>query len=160
MNQVYPSGKKLTQEQDKHSKMVLWKVAGVCGCSEKSHSTPSGHFAGVAGVKSTTGKLFSEKCLPVNEILNDNKMSGGQTPATPANQPKDSDCGKTQTPANHVKVTDPVKVRFFKDYRTQIAKLGEPNSFVDKLFLAGEIAELQRWKAEDLVKRDIVEQVA
>ncbi len=160
LNQVYPSGKKLTQEQDKHSKMVLWKVAGVCGCSEKSHSTPSGHFAGVAGVKSTTGKLFSEKCLPVNEILNDNKMSGGQTPATPANQPKDSDCGKTQTPANHVKVTDPVKVRFFKDYRTQIAKLGEPNSFVDKLFLAGEIAELQRWKAEDLVKRDIVEQVA
>jgi hypothetical protein len=160
LNQVYPSGRKLTQEQDKHSKMVLWKVAGVCGCSEKSTSTPSSHFAGVAGVQSPTGKLFSENHLPVNEILNDNKRSGGQTPATPANQPKDSDCGKTQTPANHVKVTDPVKVRFLKDYRTQIAKLGEPNSYVDKLFLAGEIVELQRWKAEDLVKRDIVEQVA
>jgi hypothetical protein len=160
LNQVYPSGRKLTQEQDKHSKMVLWKVAGVCGCSEKSTSTPSGHFAGVAGVQDPTDKLFHEISLPVNKISKDNKRSGEQTPATPANQPEDSDCAKTQTPANRVKITDPMKIRFLKDYRTQIAKLGEPNSYVDKLSLAGEIAELQRWKAEDLVKRGIVELVA
>jgi len=56
--------------------------------------------------------------------------------------------------------TDPVRVRFLKEYRTQIPRTDEPNTYDDKLYLIGEIAELQRWKAEDLLNRGIVELVA
>ena len=56
--------------------------------------------------------------------------------------------------------TDPIKVRFVKEYRTQIPRPGVPNAFDDKLYLVGEIAELQRWEAEKLLARGIVELVA
>jgi hypothetical protein len=56
--------------------------------------------------------------------------------------------------------SDLVKVRFLKEYRTQIPRPGVPNAYDDKVYLVGEIAELQRWKADDLLKRSIVELVA
>jgi hypothetical protein len=80
LNQVYPSGRTLTQEQDKHSKMVLWKVAGV------------------AGVQSTTGKLFSENCLPVNEILNDNRGVEDKHPQHPQISQRIAIVGKLKHP--------------------------------------------------------------
>jgi DNA repair photolyase len=55
---------------------------------------------------------------------------------------------------------EPVKVRFLKDYRTQVPRPGVSNAYDDRLYLAGEVAEIARWKAEDLLKRGIVELVA
>jgi len=64
------------------------------------------------------------------------------------------------TPGKKPNPDDLVEVRFLKEYRTQVPRPGEPNAYDDKLFLIGEIAEMQRWKAEDLLKRGIVELVA
>lgn len=44
-------------------------------------------------------------------------------------------------------------------YRTQIPSPEDQFKFVDRLFLAGEIIEVQRWKAKDLLERGIVELV-
>jgi hypothetical protein len=90
LNQVYPSGRKLTQEMDKHSKVVLWKVAGV---SKTPVSTSEGHFAGVAGVHSNTHVYAGAR---------GNMESRNETPATPADNPMDSDYQNPkhpQTPA-------------------------------------------------------------
>jgi hypothetical protein len=93
-------------------------------------------------------------------------------------RPNDSDLGTDNTPesisgcgdkpnmpkeritAIRKKPTDPVKVRFLKDYRTQIPRPGVPNAYDDKLYHAGDVVELQRWNAENLLKREIVELVA
>jgi hypothetical protein len=56
--------------------------------------------------------------------------------------------------------TDLVKVRFLKEYRTQIPRPGVPNAYDDKIYPISDVAELQRWKAEDLLKRCIVELAA
>jgi hypothetical protein len=90
LNQVYPSGRKLAQEMDKHSKVVLWKVAGV---SKTTVSTSEGHFAGVAGVHSNTHAYAGAR---------GNVERRNQTPATPADKPMDSDYQNPkhpQTPA-------------------------------------------------------------
>lgn len=55
------------------------------------------------------------------------------------------------------KPNDPLQARFLKDYRTQVPRPGVPNAFDDRLYLAGEVAELQRWEAEKLSERGIVE---
>jgi hypothetical protein len=86
LNQIYPSGRKLSQEVDKHSKVALWKVAGV---SESKVSISEGHFAGVAGVYSNTHAYAGARGI-----------SGGenQTPAIPADGPIDSDCRNLKPP--------------------------------------------------------------
>ncbi len=86
LNQVYPSGRKLTQEMDKHSKVVLWKVAGV---SKTPISTSEGHFAGVAGVHSHTHAYAGAR---------GNVESWNRTPATPADVSMDSDCRNSEHP--------------------------------------------------------------
>jgi hypothetical protein len=75
---------------DKHSKVVLWKVAGV---SKTPVSTSEGHFAGVAGVHSNTHVYAGAR---------GNMESRNETPATPADNPMDSDYQNPkhpQTPA-------------------------------------------------------------
>ena len=52
-----------------------------------------------------------------------------------------------------------VKVRFLKDYRTQISQ-DEPNKFIDKMYRAGEVAEIPAWKVADLLARGIAELAA
>lgn len=56
--------------------------------------------------------------------------------------------------------TDLVEVRFLKEYRTQVPRPGFPDAYDDRLYRVGEIATLQRWKAEDLLRKGIVELVA
>lgn len=51
----------------------------------------------------------------------------------------------------------PCKVRFLKDYRTQIPCNGLPDKFEDKLYLKDELAEIPAYRAKDLIKREIVE---
>ncbi|MDD1762692.1 MAG: hypothetical protein LUQ59_10730 [Methanothrix sp.] len=65
--------------------------------------------------------------------------------------------------AKHSKL-DPTaleRVRIIKPegYRTQIPHPENPNKFVDHLYSAGEIVEIQHWKAKDLIERHIAEPV-
>ncbi len=90
LNQVYPSGRRLTREMDKHSKVVLWKVAGVL---KTPLSTSEGHFAGVAGVHSHTHACAGAR---------DNMESRNQTPASPADKPMDSDYQNLKHPQTPV----------------------------------------------------------
>lgn len=94
LDQIYPSGRKLCQEKDSHSKTSLWKVCGICGNSEKEKSVSEDASAGFAGF-SPISRHFSEKesesikCIEVE-----------QNPANPAKRQDDSDYGKAQNPAN------------------------------------------------------------
>ena len=49
---------------------------------------------------------------------------------------------------------DPIKTRILKEYPSQISEGG---SWVDHVYHAGEEATFERWRAEDLVKRGVVE---
>lgn len=53
--------------------------------------------------------------------------------------------------------TDLEKVRILArdGYRTQIPLPGNPNKFADRLYSFGEIIEVQRWRANDLIKRGV-----
>jgi len=66
--------------------------------------------------------------------------------------------------AKYTKKADPsvlekVRILAAGGYRTQIPLPDNPSKFVDHLFECGEIAEFQRWKADDLIKRGIAEHV-
>jgi len=58
--------------------------------------------------------------------------------------------------------TDLEKVRILAmdGYRTQIPLPGNPNKFADRFYSFGEIIEVQRWKANDLIKRGVAVAVA
>ncbi len=77
-----------------------------------------------------------------------------------ANQRGEELASKTEEHAKKPQPTDLVKVRFLKDYRTQIADPDNPKKYADHLYEAGDTVMLQRWMAEDLLKRGIVELVA
>jgi hypothetical protein len=86
LNQVYPSGRKLAQEMDKHSKVALWIVAGI---SKNQVSKSEDHFGGVAGVHSHSHAHAGARC---------NFDGVNQTPATPADKPLNSDCRNLEYP--------------------------------------------------------------
>ena len=53
-----------------------------------------------------------------------------------------------------------VKLLLLKDYRTQIPRPGEPNTFDDVLYDAGKIIEVPQWKAKQLIEKGIAEATA
>jgi hypothetical protein len=53
--------------------------------------------------------------------------------------------------------TKAVRIIASGGYRTQIPLPDKPNKFVDHLFVCGEIAEFQQWKATELITRGIAE---
>jgi hypothetical protein len=89
LDQIYPSGRKLTQEKDTHTKAGLWKVAGSLG---KDDSSPSDSFAGSAGSHSHPSTL--------EKNISSNMGRRGTLPALPADKPNDGDCEKTDYPQN------------------------------------------------------------
>lgn len=54
----------------------------------------------------------------------------------------------------------PTRVRFLKEYRTQIPRPGVANAYDDTLYHVGEIVEIPAWKIKDLVAFGIVEVLA
>jgi hypothetical protein len=91
--------------------------------------------------------------------------SGGSTDKSDgAEGGSTSQAGVSRRPeAKHSKL-DPTsleRIRIIKPdgYRTQIHHPENPNKFVDHLYSAGEIVEIQHWKAKDLINRGIAEPV-
>jgi hypothetical protein len=79
-------------------------------------------------------------------------------------QRKAEEARDQQQAAKHSKKTPPtapVKVHILAQdgYRTQVTDPSNPNRWIDHLFVCGEIAEFQHWKAEDLIKRGIAERL-
>ena len=60
--------------------------------------------------------------------------------------------GAKHTKSDHA---EPVKLRFLKDYRTNIPKPDEPSKYIDKLYLAGEVADIPAWKAKQWIEKGI-----
>jgi hypothetical protein len=86
LNQVYPSGRKLTQFEDKHNKAKLWQVAGSW---VKDDSVSSDPIAGSAGSQSPTHAYAGAR---------GNTVSRRTLPALPAGKPMDSGLQKSNYP--------------------------------------------------------------
>ena len=78
--------------------------------------------------------------------------SGEKSPASP---PLAEEIRRTKKPSP----SDLERVRILEPdgYRTQIPLPDNPNKFVDHLFNCGEVVEVQHWRAENLIERDIAE---
>jgi len=188
LNQVYPSGRKLTHEIDKHKGIALWwveKKPASSGIEDKPKKPNQQHppkSAGMQGLVPNAGK---------NEtLLSHSGVAGNQegwlgNPATPAEVATDAEQPKT-IPAEpddidnlekikadqHLtasgakseprrkdeKSTDWLKVSMLKEYRTQVPT-DNPSKFEDHTFKVGEVIEVPRYKLKDLVQRGIVAEV-
>jgi len=109
-----------------------------------------------------TSKPDSSEGGPTNQA---GVSSGGPTdkPDSAKGGPTNQAGGPRRPEAKHSKL-DPKSletVRIIKPegYRTQIPHPENPNKFVDHLYSAGEIVEVQHWKAKDLIERHIAEPV-
>jgi hypothetical protein len=65
-----------------------------------------------------------------------------------------------QMPLKNLDPDAPTRVRFLKEYRTQIPRPGVSNAYDDKLYHVGEIVNNPAWKVKDLVACGIVEVLA
>lgn len=98
-----------------------------------------------------------EESKMTSETSEKTDQSEGQTGPTIGPHPRKDEPTPTKKPDQRAKVR--VEIIAKDGYRTQIAAEGNPNKFVDRLFECGQIVELERWKAADLIKRGIAKAV-
>ena len=117
----------------------------------------SGGSEGVSTSQASVSNAVSTDPPSVSSGVSTDKSGGSEGVST-------SQASVSRRPeAKHSKL-DPTAletVRIIKPegYRTQIPHPENPNKFVDHLYSAGEIVEIQHWKAIDLIQRGIAEPV-
>ena len=133
------------------------------GPTDKSDGAKGGP-TNQAGVSSggPTDKSDGAKGGPTNQAgvsggvsadKSDSSKGGSANQAGVSRRPEAKHSKLDPTALETVRIVKP------EGYRTQIPHPKNPNKFVDHLYSAGEIVEIQHWKAKDLIERHIAEPV-
>jgi len=140
---------------------------------ENNNNINTGNTGYTGSTESTSIDFAATRPSPVTPVKREErKQDCGSHPVAPKGDPsakQDEEARAAEEAqgcnqaAKHSKL-DPTTletVRIIKPegYRTQIPHPENPNRFVDHLYSAGEIVEIQHWKAKDLIERHIAEPV-
>ena len=99
LDQVYPSGRKLSQAWDGHNKQKLWLVDTPAGNHPQNESASVTTDAGMAGICSIPPRGRKNRKSLYRECI-------GETPAPPAAKATDSDCRAGGIPADPGRISE------------------------------------------------------